>query len=181
MNNKISKKLIIFISIIVASIVGYLISISIYTRLTKYPIFFGSCAIAVIVPLMLLILLEKYCDIYEKFTLFPIYISCVSVILIFAVFGPVFIDRSISYHIAFYAAEEGTVNIDDIKDEFSNEIFRKRIDDAQVAGVIKLQDDGTFKPTIKAKIIKGILYPIGEITNSLDTYKLMKSEVDKDN
>lgn len=102
-------------------------------------------------------------------------------ILIFAVFGPVFIDRSISYHIAFYAAEEGTVNIDDIKDEFSNEIFRKRIDDAQVAGVIKLQDDGTFKPTIKAKIIKGILYPIGEITNSLDTYKLMKSEVDKDN
>lgn len=178
MKDKISKKLIVFIGIIIASIVGYLICISIYTRLTKYPIFFGSCLIALVVPMVLIIILKKCLNIYEKFTIFPIYISCVSVILIFAVFGPVFIDRSISYHIAFYAAEEGKVNIEDIKDEFSNEIFRKRIDDAQVAGVITLQDDGTFKPTIKAKIIRGILYPIGEITNSLDTYKLMKSEVD---
>lgn len=96
--------------------------------------------------------------------------------VILAVFGPTFIDRSISYHIAFYASDMGEVNIRDIEDEFSSAIFDKRIHDAVETGFITQEGD-IFRPTAKAKIMTAILKPIGEITGSLETYNQMKESV----
>ena len=49
--------------------------------------------------------------------------------------------------------------------------------DAQAAGMIELQPDGSFKPTFKAKLVKNILMPIGELSKTLGTYETMKEKV----
>lgn len=98
-------------------------------------------------------------------------------IIILTVFGPTFIDRSISYHIAFYAVDEQMVDIDEIKYEFSEEIFNKRIHDAIETGFIVEGPDGYYMPTWKSKVVTVILKPIGELTGSLDTYKVLKEKL----
>ena len=94
-------------------------------------------------------------------------------LIIVSVFGPTFIDRSISYHIAFYAVDEGTVDIEEIRDEFSYAIFDKRIHDAVETGFIKEKDDGTYEPATKARIMDAVLKPIGKLTGTLETYNEM--------
>lgn len=117
--------------------------------------------------------------IYDKFTSLLIGIIYCLVILVFSVFGPTFIDRSISYHIAFLAAEEKQINIEDIEEEFSDEIFQKRIHDAVITGFIVETKNGNFEPTWKSKMITRILKPIGEITGTLNEYEKLKIELQK--
>ncbi|MDE6887363.1 MAG: hypothetical protein K2P45_01750, partial [Eubacterium sp.] len=70
---------------------------------------------------------------FDHFTVAVIGMVYFMGIILLAVFGPTFIDRSISYHIAFYAADTGEVDVEDIRDKFSAEIFDKRIHDAVVS------------------------------------------------
>lgn len=100
-------------------------------------------------------------------------------IIILTTYGPTFIDRSISYHIAFYAVDEQIVDVDEIRQEFSEEIFNKRIHDAVETGFIKVGEDGHYVPTWKAEIVTGVLKPIGRMTGSLDTYEELKEKLAK--
>lgn len=118
--------------------------------------------------------------IFDKFTCFVIGVTYCLTILVFSVFGPTFIDRSISYHIAFLATEEKQIKIEDIEKEFSDEIFEKRIHDAVVTGFIVENENGSFEPTWKSKIITKILKPIGFITGSLNEYEKLKIELQKE-
>lgn len=116
-------------------------------------------------------------DFFDKFTIFVIGLVYYLGLIIFAVFGPTFIDRSISYHLAFYAAEEGEVYIENIEQVFSRDIFEKRMHDAVETGFLEQNQDGSMSPTFKSKIMYDILKPIGEWTGTLDTYYKMKEEV----
>ncbi len=164
---------------VIITLLFYFIGIRIYVKISKDPIiFFASIILAIIIPVLVYWIPRKlWKKQFDQYSIFLMYVCSVLVTIFVAVFGPVFIDRSISYHIAFYAAEENYVNIEDIRDEFSVEIFDKRIHDAQIAGVIEVNEDGMFKPTWKAKLISKILIPIGKFTNSLDTYYKMKEKV----
>ena len=66
-----------------------------------------------------------------------------------------------------------------IEKEFSKDIFDKRIHDAVSTGFLKQNKNGSVSPTIKSKIMYVILKPIGELTNSMDTYYEMKKKVEK--
>lgn len=113
---------------------------------------------------------------FDYFTLSMVCLVYLMGIIILTVFGPTFIDRSISYHIAFYATDEQEVDIDEIREVFSEEIFDKRIHDAVETGFIE-EKEGIFMPTWKAKFMTFILKPIGEITGSLETYEELREKL----
>nr|WP_326125945.1 hypothetical protein [uncultured Oscillibacter sp.] len=98
-------------------------------------------------------------------------------LILLSVFGPTFIDRSISYHIAFYAADEDEIDIGEMEEVFSKEIFEKRVHDAIVSGFIAETGNGTYAPTWKAKLMSTVLKPLGKLTGSLDTYSNMVDEI----
>lgn len=162
----------------VLAIVCYICLLGIYTRLSSDPIiFFASVVIAVLVAfLCCLFLLKTGRGIFDHFTIAVIGMVYFMGVLLLAVFGPTFIDRSISYHIAFYAADMGEVDVVNIRDSFSSEIFDKRVHDAVVTGVIK-EDHGKLVPTLKAKWISAVLKQLGEMTDSPDTYNEMKERI----
>lgn len=160
------------------AVICYLCFIGIYTRTVSDPIiFFASVIIAALVTLICcLFLCWKGKGLLDHFMVAMMGMVYFMGVVMLAVFGPTFIDRSISYHIAFYAADMGKVDIETIRDSFSDEIFDKRIHDAVAAGVIK-EDNGELVPTIKAEMITAVLKPLGKLTGSLDTYDGMKEEV----
>lgn len=99
-------------------------------------------------------------------------------IIILSIFGPTFIDRSISYHIVFFAVEKKSFYVRDVEREFSKEIFNKRVYDAVTTGFLKQNKNGSVSPTIKSKIMYVVLKPIGEMTNSMVTYNEMKIKLE---
>lgn len=160
------------------SIALYFLIIGIYTRISADPIiFFASLVVSVAVAVVNGIILRKT-GLFDNFTLSMICLVYLMGIIILTVFGPTFIDRSISYHIAFYAADEQKVDIDEIRQKFSEEIFNKRIHDAVETGFIE-EKDGIYMPTWKAELITFLLKPIGEITGSLDTYEELREKLAK--
>lgn len=175
------KKLIYFVIGGVSSVILFFLGIGIYTRISSNPIiFFASLVLGIISTVLSCFIIQKFSKkLFEKFTLFVIAIVYYLGIIILSVFGPTFIDRSISYHIAFYAAEKGEFYIQNIEKEFSKDIFDKRIHDAVSTGFLKQNKNGSVSPTIKSKIMYVILKPIGELTNSMDTYYEMKKKVEK--
>ena len=59
-------------------------------------------------------------------------------------------------------------------------IFDKRIEDAQAAGFITQNTDGSFSPTTKAKIFTVVMIRLGKISNSLSNYESMKQSLNDD-
>ena len=138
------KKLIYFVIGGVISVILFFLGIGIYTRISSNPIiFFASLVIGIISTVLSCFIIQKFSKkLFEKFTLFVIAIVYYLGIIILSVFGPTFIDRSISYHIAFYAAEKGEFYIQNIEKEFSKDIFDKRIHDAVSTGFLKQNKNG---------------------------------------
>ena len=163
----------------IASFVLYLLGIGIYTRVSKDPIiFFASMIMGIIAVAVVCFgigMLKK--KLFDRFTILMMSLVYFLGIVVLAVFGPTFIDRSISYHLAFYAVEENVVYVDAIEEEFSSAIFEKRVHDAVETGFLTLNDDGSMSPTLKAKLMYYVLRPLGELTGSMDTYYAMKEEV----
>lgn len=159
------------------SVFLYLLCIGVYTRISKDPIiFFASLCIAIGTVVIVGLMLWKS-RLFDYFTLTMIGFVYLMGIIILTTFGPTFIDRSISYHIAFYAVDQKEVDINEIRQEFSEEIFNKRIHDAIETGFIEESDDDYFTPTFKAKFMTAVLKPIGRLTNSLNTYEALKEKL----
>ena len=159
-------------------VVVYILLIALYTRISKDPIIFVAslaidAAVAFIGSMMVFWLLKGI----DEFTVFSI--GCVYFlgIVVFAVFGPTFIDRSISYHIAFAAVEDREVDIEEMQEVFSKDIFEKRVHDAEATGFVIIKDEKLL-PTGKAEVMYWLLMPVGKLTNSLGTYYDMKEALD---
>lgn len=175
------KKLIYFVIGEIIVIILFLCGIGIYIRASSNPIiFFASLIIGIITTTLSCFIIQKFSKkLFQAFTLFIIAIAYYLSTIILAIFGPTFIDRSISYYIIFYATEKGNFYVQDIEKEFSKDIFEKRIHDALNTGFLTQNKNGSVSPTIKSKIMYTVLKPIGELTNSLDTYYEMKEKVEK--
>lgn len=181
-HEKYGLKVLLFVGQLISTLLLYVLGIWLYTTLSAKPIiFFASCYLALVLAVatgwLILVLFRKIVDV---FTVTLMSLCCAMIIILFAVFGPVFIDRSISYHIVFYATEHGTIRIDQMEQAFSHAIFSKRIDDAQAAGFITPNADGSFAPTMKAKLFTAIMVPLGKISHSLENYKSMTNAITYD-
>ena len=98
----------------------------------------------------------------------------VSTTFIFSIFGPVFIDRSLSYHIIFLAEEEKNLNINQISNEAFQYIFIRRFEELDKAGMIKISSQGEINLTYKGLLISKSLLLIGASTNLLEGYNDFK-------
>lgn len=164
---------------LIINLLLYIVLIGVYARLSDAPMFFpASCVLAIALPLFDFLFLKKI--IKENFDGFMIFLMsfCVSLsIIVFAVFAPTFFDRSISYHMAFYATEAGSLKKSEIETIYAKRIFEKRFSDAERSGFITSDDGENFYPTTKAKIFTAISLCLGKATNSLQEYEDMKKEL----
>ena len=175
------KKLLQLICGGILAVFFYLVLIGVYTRLSKDPIIF----IALRVPVSAISPALPAEQLFgggahsfdNRFCIFLTVLVYLFGLILLSVFGPTFIDRSISYHIAFYAVDEGEIDIGEMEEVFSKEIFEKRIHDAIVSRFIVETGDGKYAPTWKAQLMTAVLKPLGELTGSLGTYSNMVDEI----
>ncbi|SFB89797.1 hypothetical protein SAMN02745150_01232 [Brevinema andersonii] len=81
---------------------------------------------------------------------------------IFVTFGPVFIDKSIFYHIAFITSEENRISLTQLEDAIQKYLF-----EGCRSGMLKYAQNNIYLPTTKSKIYTKIMLFIGKITRSI--------------
>ncbi|MDR2007956.1 MAG: hypothetical protein LBQ34_03170 [Alphaproteobacteria bacterium] len=163
---------------VISGILIYLILTAILNRVFNIPIFLLSILLSLTIPIATLLIYYKITKlkVYDYFSYIMLYFCSTLSILFFAIFGPVFIDRSLSYHMIFYIEEQQTTNINDIYKLLSDQSsIDSRIKDAK----INVNDNNEINADIKTNIIYNLLFPIGKITNTLNHYKDIKENVIK--
>ncbi len=159
----------------------YICFIGIYARLSEHPILFpASCFFSCVISLSTYLIfrkkLQEEIDILAQHLL----VFCsILMLVIFSIFGPVFIDRSISYHLAFIAVEQGEINKYKLDQTgYTEAVFNKRYADAKATGFIeRTSHDGVYIPTFKAKLIYSIMMPLGKITGTLREYESLRNSM----
>ncbi len=160
----------------------YLILLGIYARVVARPMFFPmSCVLAVAVPVVAYLFFRNQLKaIKDTLARKLMVFSTMLIIIVFAVFGPTFIDRSISYHLAFIAVEQGQLNKQVLESSgYVSMVFDKRYEDACITGFIEQTKHGdVYVPTFKAKVMYNIMMVLGKITGSLGEYDSLNKSMD---
>jgi hypothetical protein len=97
----------------------------------------------------------------------------------FAIFGPIFIDRSISYHLVMLAADNNKVDQQKIKEVMFEKMFQKRLSELSNANLILLNEDLYITPTSKGVVMTNALIWLGLITSTLGEYKQTNEALNK--
>ena len=174
-----SKKILILSLLSLANILILIICIYIYSRISKNPIlFFASVFLILIFAGLNYFLMKKYFqNEFDPFTAL-VNTTCIALVcLVFSVFSHVFIDRSISYHIAFYASQNKSIAFKEFQAKTATFMYQKREKDAVSAGFISKNTDGTYSPTLRATIFTKLMIFYGNLTNSLGDYNLLKDQM----
>jgi hypothetical protein len=152
-----------------------------FTTIVKSVLLFPVSVIIISVEFFLIwYIINKYFKpIFDNFTTFLISLCCAVTVLLFAVFGPVFIDRSISYQLVFYAVEEGQVNYRDFVKKSAAHVYSKRLSDAIASGFVEEVSPHVIRPTPKAHNFYSLMMTVGNLTNSLQDYQTLKASVHK--
>lgn len=164
------KTLYFFIIYFCFLVVSYLALMKCESYLFGFSIFFVSSVLSVLIPIGTSFFVKKYSFIKSSFENFLVAVIGFFILFTFSVFGPVFIDRSISYHLVFYAVENGKIQEEVFQKQFADSVFQKRIHDAQMAQFLEKTPEGDYVPTRKAFIFSKIMKLIGNLSGSMDNY-----------
>ncbi len=164
-----------------ASLILFLVLVALINRVINFPIFITSMALSVVVPLVI-IFIHYFCSkfkIYDKMHFILLYFAYLFLLILFAIFGPVFIERSLSYYLVMYTSEldnQGKhATVEDITRIFSNERNTSlRIEQIQKSNFISVDKNGAITPNKFVKFISYVIYYIGIITNTLGEYNDIK-------
>lgn len=141
-------------------------------------VFFKVYTIAFMGTLAALIIwVLRYKDLFENFL---VAISCICFYSLFLFLGPATIERSLSFFIYFYAAENKSIQQDIFNgnEEYFQKFVSRRFEDGNKLGFLKCDDTNICTPTIKAKILHKVFYPFGKITKTLYYYDDFKKTID---
>lgn len=169
------KTLITFLTIIVSILTSFFF-IALLNTLANQSIFANEVFITFFIGVLI------YCC-YLKIRLFNTYekimISFFSMSLIFiaGVFGPVFIDRSISYQIVMAAAENKSITLDTLLTT-ARPMYQKRLTELETLGLLSSSTEKT-EPTAKGRFVAKSWLIIGRLTKTRNEYKNFKSLLDK--
>ena len=155
----------------------YLVLLNITGTFADDVLFFRACLISLASAICSVAIWRKFVR-GGEFESFLIYVCCVLLLLVFTVFGPTFVDRSVSYHMVFLAAETEKLDMNVMEEIYSQDMLQKRVEDELKSGMICHMGDQVYGPTWKAKIATRLLKPIGYLTNTLDTYEQFKNEME---
>lgn len=144
-------------------------------------VFFKVYGIAFTGTLAALILwILRYRNLFENFL---VTISCMCFYSLFLFLGPATIERSLSFFIYFYAAENKTIQQDIFNgnEEYFQQFVSRRFEDGTKLGFLKCDETGTCSPTVKAVVLYKVFYPFGKITKTLYFYDNFKNTIDSRN
>jgi len=162
-----------------ASIVIYCLLLGLYAIFQVGTVFQESIAaiatIALILGIGAIFGMQRFA-VFEKIITIGL---ALSLTFNFAIFGPIFIDRSISYHLVMLAADNNKVEQKKIKEVMYEQMFQKRLSELSNANLIQLNEDGSISPTPKGVIMTNALIWLGLITGTLDEYKQANEALNK--
>lgn len=171
------NKYLCFFIILVVSIIIYIIFLNVISLI--YPnniIFIYSCIFILCYSILFSFAVYFYSK--DLFLTLSLSGNIGLLLFIFATFGPVFIDRSISYHIAFIASEEGEISLTQLEKAWSKDIIQKRLFEGCQSGMLQYDRNDIYLPTTKSKIYTKIMLFIGKITQSIQNYQFLKNLYD---
>lgn len=163
-----SIKFLIFIILFFFNIILYFIILKILSYYLLSSIFFNS-----IVSCFFLFFINIFLQLFIKlFNFYEIFIASLSIVLIFftfSIFGPIFIDRSISYQILFDINKVQTLEIDNYYEEILKDggknIYNKRFKELGYLKLIKV-DDSNYELTNFGKLFTDGLILINSISKN---------------
>lgn len=162
-----------------ASIVFYCLLLSLYASFQVGTVFQESIAtiatIALVLGMGAFFGMQKF-GVFEKIITIGL---ALSLTFNFAIFGPIFIDRSISYHLVMLAADNNKVEQKKIKEVMYEQMFQKRLSELSNANLIQLNEDGSIAPTSRGLVMTNTLIWLGLITNTLGEYKQTNEALNK--
>ena len=94
----------------------------------------------------------------------------------YLIMAPLAIDRSLSTFIFFYTVQNGSIQEDKISQKYIDDFVKKRFDDAVKGNFLKKEGE-MYTPQFRAKLYYYIMYPLGNITNTLDNYKYFEKDI----
>ena len=172
------NKYFLVLSIFFISIVLYCLLLNLYGALQLGTVFqesiYAIASIGLILALASFFTLRLF-GVFEKI----IIISTLSIVFNFAIFGPIFIDRSVSYHLVMLVADNSKVQQKKIKEVMYGQMFQKRLFELTKANLIQLNEDGYLTPTSKGLVMNNALNWLGVITGTLGEYKQTDEALNK--
>lgn len=163
-----SIKFLIFIILFFFNIILYFIILKILSYYLLSSIFFNT-----IVLCFFLFFINIFLQLFIKlFNFYEIFIASLSIVLIFftfSIFGPIFIDRSISYQILFDINKVQTLEIDNYYEEILKDggknIYKKRFKELGYLKLIKV-DDSNYELTNFGQLFTDGLILINSISKN---------------
>ena len=161
------KKITVFISALVVSILIMLPVTYIYASYKKGVLFFSAFLIAFLCSLVGFLIWHKFYK--EKFEGFLSFCTIFLISAIFIYFGPVTLDRSLSSFIYFYSVENGQITRNIYDEDYFSAYIQRRFEDGKKIGFLDC-DENYCRPTFKTKLVYYILYPCGIASKTLNEY-----------
>lgn len=157
---------------------GLSISLLLYFWSPLQSLFFTSTVVIALLTLAVFAVTQVYLKQYYSTFTAALAVCCIGLgLFVFSVFGPVFIDRSLSYHLVMFASENGEVRVSRMEQRTAQGFYRKRFREASAAGLLARVSDDVYRPTLKAKLVSTTLLWLGQSTHSLDEYRRLEARM----
>jgi hypothetical protein len=117
-------------------------------------------------------------SLWSLFEKLIIILLALSVTFNFAIFGPIFIDRSISYHLVMLTAENKRLPVKKINDVVFEQMLKKRMEELSKAGLIEI-DQQNILPTTRGKGMTKFLVWLGLVTGTLNEYSVTNDAINQ--
>lgn len=96
-------------------------------------------------------------------------------LLIYSIFGPIFVDRSVSYHIVEISEDANGISFQEIK-RSSDRMIKKRLEEMVNLGLV-VEVDGRYFPTKKGKVFNFFVKRIEKLSGYENEYYVFKQSV----
>lgn len=161
------------------SVILYCLLLNFYSKLQIGTVFQESIAAMATIALILGIGAYFGMHVFGAFEKIITIGLALSLTFNFAVFGPIFVDRSVSYHLVMLAAGNGSVDQEKIKEVIYKQMFQKRLTELSNANLIRLNEGGNITPTPKGLIMTNALLWLGSMTGTLNEFERTNEALNK--
>jgi hypothetical protein len=168
------KNLAVFVVVNCAFAAGYLYVSSLIEQHTYFSAAIKYCiAILLLSTILYVLFMQRQSD---WVMCFFAGVATSSLVFNFAIFGPVFVDRSLTYHLLLLG-ESDVIQTEEIGEVIKTTMLDKRFLDLESAGLIRKINPDEYKTTELGLGVSKILREIGRLSHSLDTYLIFEQKV----
>ena len=150
------------------NIIFYFIILKILNHYLLSSIFFNTIVLCFIL-FFINIFLQLYIKLFNIYEIFTASLSIVLIFFTFSIFGPIFIDRSISYQILFDINKKQTLEIENYLEEILKDggknIYKKRFKELGYLKLIK-EEDSNYELTNFGQLFTDGLILINSISKN---------------